>query len=155
MPPADRTLTIPDNLAYAAAHFPNNTAYVEGDRRVTWSEVRTLARDAAAGLVALGLQKGDRAAICAENSIDWIVAYHATVTAGAAAALVYFELGPSEIEEQVRRPACRLLFASPSVLEKITVPPCVEHIFILGDAQSRGSGGAAHARGDWGDTPQS
>ncbi|HEU0075873.1 MAG TPA: AMP-binding protein [Dehalococcoidia bacterium] len=155
MPPADRTLTIPDNLAYAAAHFPDNTAYVEGDRRVTWSEVHTLARDAAAGLIALGLQKGDRAAICAENSIDWIVAYHATVMAGAAAALVYFELGPSEIEEQIRRPACRLLFASPSVLEKITVPPCAEHIVILGDAQSRGSGGAAHALADWGDTPQS
>ncbi len=130
-PAAERPLTIPDNLAYAAAHFPDNIAYVEGHRRVTWSEVNTLARNAAAGLVVLGLQKGDRAALCAENSIDWIVAYNATVMAGAAAALVYFDLAPAEIEEQVRRPGCRFLFASQAVLDKITPPPCVEQTLVL------------------------
>jgi long-chain acyl-CoA synthetase len=166
MPPADRPLTIPADLAFAAEHFPTNLAYVEGDRRVTWSEMHALAREAAAGLIALGLQKGDRAAICAENSIDWIVAYHATALAGAAAALVYFDLAPAEIESQIARPACRILFASQGVLDRITLPSCIDRVVVIGaDRQQsppalaedagRGSGGAGHARGDRGDTPQS
>jgi long-chain acyl-CoA synthetase len=154
MPAAERPLTIPDNLAYAAAHFPDHLAYVEADRRVTWSEIQTLSCDAAAGLAALGLGRGDRAAICAENSIDWIVVFNAVAQVGAAAALVYYDLAPAEIEAQVRRPSCRVLFASPSVLAKITPPPCVEHVVVVQEGQSRGSGGAAHARGAWGVSPQ-
>ena len=131
--PQARPLTIPDTLAYAAEHFPNNVAYIEGDRRVTWGEVHSLARDAAAGLIALGLHEGDRAAICAENSIDWIVAYHATALAGAAAVLVYFDLAPEEIEAQISRPRCRILFASEGVLARITPPGCIEHTVVIGD----------------------
>ncbi len=127
--------TIPDNLALAAERFADHLAYVEGERRVTWSELDALARETAAGLVTLGLQKGDRAAICAENSIDWIVAYHAVAQAGAAAALVYFELA-AEIEEQIRRPGCRLLLASQSVLDKIAPPTCVQHVVSIGDGSA-------------------
>ncbi|HWC30356.1 MAG TPA: AMP-binding protein, partial [Dehalococcoidia bacterium] len=133
MQQAPRPLTIPAVLDHAASTFPDRLAYVDGERRVTWGEVATLADKTCAGLVALGLKPGDRAAICAENSIDWIIAYHAIVRAGAAAALVYFELAPREIEEQIRRPACRLLFASASVLSKITLPDCVEHVILLGE----------------------
>jgi len=163
-------MTIPGDLAHAAAHFPNHLAYVEGNRRITWAELSAQAHAAAAGLIELGLQKGDRAAICAENSIDWIVAYHATVLAGAAAALVYYELAPPEIEEQIRRPQCRLLFASPAVLAKISVPVCIDQVVTIGAPEaslsssadstlasskaSGGSGGEAHARGDWGVSPQ-
>jgi long-chain acyl-CoA synthetase len=142
----ERPLTIPDALDYAAAHFPERLAYVEGDRRVTWGEVTSLARKTAAGLTALGLKPGDRAAICAENSIDWIIAYHATVRAGAAAALVYFELAPREIEEQIRRPDCRFLFASAAVLAKISVPDCVERVVLIGDSSPEKGESAANVQ---------
>jgi long-chain acyl-CoA synthetase len=135
----ERPLTIPAALDYAAAHFRDSPAYVEGQRRVTWGEVAALARDTAAGLEGLGLRKGDRVAICAENSIDWIVAYHATVLAGAVAALVYFDLAAQEIEEQIRRPVCRVLFASTTVLAKISVPACVEHVVLLGPGAFEGA----------------
>jgi long-subunit acyl-CoA synthetase (AMP-forming) len=39
----------------------------------------------AAGFVALGLNEGDRAAICAENSTEWLIVLHATLIAGASA----------------------------------------------------------------------
>jgi long-subunit acyl-CoA synthetase (AMP-forming) len=131
--------TVPAILDYAAAHFPDRLAYVESGRRVTWSELHILARSAAAGLIGLGLQPGDRTAICAENSIDWIVAYHATVLTGAAAALVYYDLAPAEIEAQVRRPRSRLLFASTTVLAKIAVPDLVERVILLGPGSHEGA----------------
>ena len=133
-----RPTTVPAVLDYAAAHFPERLAYVEGNRRVTWSDLRTLSRNTAAGLIDLGLQPGDRTAVCAENSIDWIVAYHATVLTGAAAALVYYDLAPAEIEAQVRRPGSRLLFASASILAKISVPDCVERVILLGPGSHEG-----------------
>jgi long-chain acyl-CoA synthetase len=142
---SNRPQTIPQALDYAALHFPDRTAYVEGNRRITWRELRTLAYEAAAGLIALGLQRGDRTAICAENSIDWIVAYHATVLCGAAAALVYFDLAPAEIESQIGRPAPRILFASQSVLDKITPPPCIERTIVIGDAGAFGNLGSSDA----------
>jgi len=128
----ERPATIPAGLEYAARRHGERIAYIEGERRLTWRELRDRAREAAAGLVASGFEKGDRAAICAENSIDWIVAYHATAMAGGAAALVYFDLKPREIEEQVRRPDCRVLFASRPVVQKLGLPPA-ERTVLLGE----------------------
>jgi long-chain acyl-CoA synthetase len=125
--------TIPDALDSAARHVPERLAYIEGRRRVNWADVHRVAAEAAAGLVSLGLAKGERVAICAENSIDWIVAYHAVVRAGGAGVLVYYDLKQREIEEQVKRPACRFLFASAEVLAKLPGGiGGVEHVILLG-----------------------
>ena len=99
--------TVPDGLNSAARHVSDRLAYVEGRRRVNWADVHRLASEAAAGLVTLGLARGERVAICAENSIDWIVAYHAIVRAGGVGVPVYYELRQREIDEQVKRPGCR------------------------------------------------
>jgi long-chain acyl-CoA synthetase len=81
----------------------------------------------------LGIERGDRVAICAENSIDWITAFYASVSAGASAVLVYFDLKPAEIADQIGRPGCRLLFASESVLSRLAdSPPTVERTLLIG-----------------------
>ena len=137
--PDDRPLTIPATLERAARLFGDRRAYVEGERGVTWSETWRRAQDAAAGLVAVGLQKGDRVAICAENSINWIVAYHAVAMAGGCGILVYFELKPGEIVEQVSRPGSRFLVASASVLAKLPDGvPGVETVILAGDRGAAG-----------------
>jgi acyl-CoA synthetase (AMP-forming)/AMP-acid ligase II len=119
-------LTIPAALSRAARRFGAHAAYIEGGRRsggtVTWNELWSRAEAVAAGLIRLGLNHGDRVAICAENSIGWVVAYYATVTAGASAALVYFDLKPDEIREQVCRPGSRFVFASEGVLPGWATP---------------------------------
>jgi long-chain acyl-CoA synthetase len=119
----ERPLTIPEALQGAARRFANRTAYVEGGagtrHSITWAELDRLAHETAAGLIALGLQRGDRVAVCAQNSIDWIAAYLATVLAGGVGVLVYYDLKAPEIEEQVRRPLCRMLIASQEVIGKL------------------------------------
>lgn len=116
-------LTVPNALARAASLFGAHPSYVEGSRNssraLTWAELARRVEDVAAGLIVLGLNRGDRVAICAENGIDWIVAYYATVLAGASAALVYFDLKPAEISEQVSRPGSRFLFATDGVLRRL------------------------------------
>jgi hypothetical protein len=125
--------TIPEALDSAARHVPERLAYIEGRRRVNWADVHRVATEAAAGLVSLGLAKGERVAICAENSIDWIVAYHAIVRAGGVGVPVYYELRQGEIWEQVARPGCRFLFATAEVLAKLPGGISgVEHVILLG-----------------------
>ena len=114
-----RPSTLPLALRGAAQRFGDKVAYAEGSRRITWAELAQHVDDVAAGLVGLGLQTGDRVAICGENGIDWLTAYHASVRAGCLPVLIYYELRRGEIEEQVRRPQCRVLFASAGVIERL------------------------------------
>ena len=134
MPATSHPLTIPEALTDAARRFGARPAYSDGQVSVSWSELERTARETAAGLVALGVQRGDRVAICAENSVEWITAYHAIALAGGAAVLVYFELRAGEIAEQVSRPGCRVLIASASVLEKLPdAIPGVESVIVAGE----------------------
>ena len=129
--------TLPQVLDAAAYLYDDKLAYAEGSRRMTWAQLARSARDVAAGMVALGLQRGDRIAICAENGIDWIVAYHAAVRAGCLPVLIYYDLQATEIVAQVSWPQCRALFASPGVLEKLGGGiEGVEHVVVLNAGKS-------------------
>jgi acyl-CoA synthetase (AMP-forming)/AMP-acid ligase II len=61
------------------------TALVDGPtgRVLTYAELATSVRRAAAGLVARGVAKGDTLALCSPNSPDFAVAYFAALAAGA------------------------------------------------------------------------
>ena len=149
MADVDQPLTLPAAIEGAARRFPGRPAYIEpGARRsVTWGELHRLVQDAAAGLVALGLQRGDRLAICAENSIDWIVAFLATVTAGGVGVLVYYDLKAAEIGEHVSRPGCRFLVASESVLAKAANLRKVETVIVVGQAPGKAALSLSKGRG--------
>ena len=67
-------LTIPHALAHAARSFGDTPAVEIDDRRVGFRELETLAHHAARAFLAQGLRKGDRIAIWAPNSLEWIVA---------------------------------------------------------------------------------
>jgi HIP---CoA ligase len=67
-------LTIPHALAHAARSFGDAPAVEIDGRRVGFRELETLARHAARAFIAQGLGKGDRIAIWAPNSLEWIVA---------------------------------------------------------------------------------
>ena len=57
-------------------------AVVDGDRRVDFATLRGLVDDAARALVASGIERGDRVAVWAPNSLEWIVAALGVTTAG-------------------------------------------------------------------------
>src|SRR2546429_1569786 len=55
-----------------------------GDRRLTRNELRAEAEQVAGGLQQLGVKPGDRVAIYAASSLDWVIAYLGLQRAGAA-----------------------------------------------------------------------
>lgn len=54
----------------AASHFADREAVVHGDRRLTFREAWDRGTRLANGLLALGLQPGDRVGVLEDNSIE-------------------------------------------------------------------------------------
>ncbi len=54
-----------------------------GERRLTRDELRTEAEQVSGGLVELGVKPGDRVALYAANSLDWVIAYLGVQRTGA------------------------------------------------------------------------
>lgn len=69
-------------LEGTAARFPERPAVIHGGRRISYRELVGQVEDLAAGLVALGIEPGDRVAIWMPNVPEWIVAYFAIARAG-------------------------------------------------------------------------
>lgn len=63
----------------------------------TYGEVAQRVREVAAGLVALGVKKGDRVAILADTSPEWALADLATQAAGAITTTLFTTLAPEQI----------------------------------------------------------
>lgn len=74
--------TIPAVLRAAAEDYGDHPAYVDGDRTVSFTGMLDLVRRTAAGYRSRGFAPGERAAIWAPNSIDWVVAALAVSYAG-------------------------------------------------------------------------
>lgn len=74
--------TIPAVLRAAAEEHGDRPAYVDGDRVVSFTGMLDLVRRTAAGYRFRGLRPGERAAIWAPNSIDWVIAALAVSYAG-------------------------------------------------------------------------
>lgn len=76
--------TLWDLLCHAAHDEPDRIALSEAasGRAVSWSALADLADRASAGLLHLGLQRGDRVVIALPNRIEFVAAYFGTLRAG-------------------------------------------------------------------------
>ncbi|WP_156687199.1 FadD3 family acyl-CoA ligase [Mycobacterium sp. Marseille-P9652] len=74
--------TIPEMVLSAADRFGDAEAVVDGPLRLTFTEVVDGIRRAAGAFADLGIGKGDRVAIWAPNSAEWIIAAFGLLTAG-------------------------------------------------------------------------
>ena len=101
--------TLGDILRNNAYKFPNEIAYVFGDRRISFGDHQTRAAKLSSGLYKLGLRRQDRVSILAQNSMEYMETYGACALTGFIAATVNFRLAPPEM-------AYILADASPRIL---------------------------------------
>ena len=74
--------TIPQMVLSSADRFGDAEAVVDGPLRLTFAGLAGRVRVAAGAFAAAGIGQGDRAAIWAPNSADWIIAAFGLLTAG-------------------------------------------------------------------------
>ena len=85
-----------DLIASMARRSPNGTAIVFEDKSFTWKEANDRVNSLANALVALGLEKGDRVAIFAQNSHRYAESYFALAKAGLVSVPINWQSPASE-----------------------------------------------------------
>ena len=93
-------LTLGQILDKTVAHYPDNDAIVYVDRgfRLTYSEFSRAVDEMARGLMALGVQKGEKVAIWATNIPYWVTMQFATAKIGAILLTVNTNYKSAELE---------------------------------------------------------
>ncbi len=115
--PPLQDLTIGAALAATVAVHGDREALVVPHQAVrwTWAQLAERVDDVAAGLLALGLQPGDRVGIWAPNCAEWVLTQFATARAG----LVLVNVNPayrrSELEYALNKVGCLALVLAPAL----------------------------------------
>ncbi len=112
----DRPRTIPQVLDGVADRFSDHDALITADRRFTFGQLRDEVRKAAAAMIDLGVEPGDRVAIWSPNTWHWVVACLATHYAGGVLVPLNTRYTVSEAADILARTGAPLAFASGSFL---------------------------------------
>jgi acyl-CoA synthetase (AMP-forming)/AMP-acid ligase II len=91
------TSNLASQLRQTARRFPDRLALAWGERQWNWADMARRVDAAAAGLLALGLSKGDRVLVHARNSHALIETMWACWTIGAVWVPTNFRLSPPEV----------------------------------------------------------
>jgi long-chain acyl-CoA synthetase len=117
-------------------------------RSLTYQEFAGRAETIAGGLAAHGIAPGDRVAIVAENSPEWMLADFGGILAGAHVASIYAAFPPAETADLLVHSGARIVFAgTPEVAAKVVSVrdrlPALERIVLLSGepAEPSGDGG--------------
>jgi acyl-CoA synthetase (AMP-forming)/AMP-acid ligase II len=102
-------------LERTAGAFPERTAVVDGDERLTWAAVRERARRLASALQAHGIERGDRVAFLAPNGHELLEAHYGVPWAGAVLVAINTRLMPEEVAYILEHSGARLLVVDPSL----------------------------------------
>ncbi|MFD4412305.1 FadD3 family acyl-CoA ligase [Streptomyces sp. NPDC058476] len=108
--------SIPGLVRSAATRFADHEAVVEGGTRISYAELGARVERAAAACVANGVRTGDRVAIWAPNTLDWIVSALGAVSAGAVLVPLNTRFKGAEAAYVLSRSRARLLFVTGTFL---------------------------------------
>jgi acyl-CoA synthetase (AMP-forming)/AMP-acid ligase II len=104
--------TIYDVIARNAGLYPEKSALVYGDKRISFSEYKKLCDQCAAGLIQEGIGVGDRIAVLSSNSDDFLILCGAAAKIGAVVVPVNTRLGEAEVEYILKDSTPKYLFSS-------------------------------------------
>jgi fatty-acyl-CoA synthase len=158
-----RTRTVGGALDLAAGIYPDSDALVYADRglRYSYRELNRASRDVAAGLLAMGIRKGDHVAIWANNVPEWVILQFATAKIGAVLVTINTAYMAHELEYVLRQSDATTLFlveqfrgtsyvdlldevvpelalSSPGRLQSPALP-CLKSVVLLGDGSHPGA----------------
>ena len=135
--------SFPAAFQQTAARLGDGTAIVDGDRTVTWNELRSLARAAAGGLASLGVTKGDTVALMLNNRLEFFPIDLGAVTLGAVPFSIYQTASPEQIAYVVGDAGAKVAIVEKGFLEIFEKArkelPDVEHLIVLDGDGGTGS----------------
>lgn len=157
-----REVTLGQILAETVAKYPDELAlaYADRDYRQTWQEFSDTVDTMAKGLMAMGVQKGEKVAVWATNVPHWVALQFATARIGAILLTINTNYRSAEIDYVLKQSDCENIFIinglrDANYLEILyeLIPelkshprgdlrsksyPCLKRVFFLGPEKHRG-----------------
>ena len=141
MTPTELPPTIPHAAARAAVLWGDAPALLEDGEVWSFNQLWARCREAASALLARGVGEGDRIAIWAPNSREWVVAAVSAMTCGAAIVPLNTRLKGREAGDILRRTSARMMFTVqsflgidyPALLSAEDVPDLAETVLLDSD----------------------
>ncbi len=135
-----RWQTIPEMVLSVGDRFGDAEAIADGALRLTFAQLADRVRCAAGSFADAGIKKGDRAAIWAPNSAEWIIAAFGLLAAGGVLVPVNTRFKPAEAGDIIRRSGAKLVLIEKDFLGlDFTAPPGIPVIDLRSDFLSAGS----------------
>ncbi|MFF7437271.1 beta-ketoacyl synthase N-terminal-like domain-containing protein, partial [Streptomyces sp. NPDC008122] len=106
-------------LRAQAERFGGKTAFSDADRSVSYTELERRTGRLAGHFRALGLRRGDRAALHLDNGVDMVEGYHAVTRAAGIAVPVNARLTGAELDHVLTDAGVRLLVTDPAHLDEV------------------------------------
>lgn len=132
--------TIPEMVLSAADRFGDAEAVVDGPLRLTFQQVVERIRCAAGAFAELGVEKGDRVAVWAPNSAEWIIAAFGLLTAGGVLVPVNTRFKTEEAADIIVRARVKAVLVQKGFLgQDYAAPAGIPVIDIKSDFLSSGS----------------
>ncbi len=116
--------TIPQLLEGSVAKYPENVLVWEKEngqyKGISFSEIKERVYRFAAGLMALGVEKGDRVALLSEGSSEWLISELAILYLGAINIPLSVKINePNELSFRIKHAECRWIICSERQADKI------------------------------------
>ncbi|HET6830975.1 MAG TPA: long-chain fatty acid--CoA ligase [Solirubrobacterales bacterium] len=127
--------SFPAAFLQTVARLGDGDAIVDGDRSLSWNELRERARTVAGGLAGLGVGKGDTVALMLNNRLEFFPIDLGAVTLGAVPFSIYQTASPEQIAYVVGDAGARVAVVEKSFLETFEAAraelPELEHLIVL------------------------
>ncbi len=134
-----KPLTVPDIIALNAEFLHEKTAWVDGDRRVSWRAFGTGTARVANALAAAGLEKGDRVVVLMKNSYEMAEIMFGIIRGGFVAVPLNVSISDAAVAGMIDNSSARAVFTSGEHTARVdslrdTVADAIDDRFIALDA---------------------
>jgi acyl-CoA synthetase (AMP-forming)/AMP-acid ligase II len=131
--------TIPEMVLSAADRFGDAEAVVDGPLRLSFTELVHRIRCAAGAFASAGIGRGDRVAVWAPNSAEWIIAAFGLMTAGGVLVPVNTRFKPDEAADIILRSSAKAVLVQQGFLgQDYPAPDGIPVIDVRSDFLSTG-----------------
>ena len=135
-------VTVHDLIVRGERLHPDATAFIQGEQIVSFTALRTRVDTVAAGLAGLGIGKGDRVCILAQNDLAYVALYGACARQGVIAYPINWRLTAEEVERVVQRAAPAMMVVDGSTAGLVAGWPermsSIRHWYQLGTTVASG-----------------
>jgi fatty-acyl-CoA synthase len=134
--------TVYDMIVRGASVYGAAPAVIQGERMLSFREFHRRVDSLAAGLTALGVGRGERLCVLAQNDAAYLELYGACARQGIVAYPINWRLTASEVERVLERAGPAMFVADASTLPVVAEWPAakrsVAHWYQLGESAAAG-----------------